>query len=172
MDKITRIDKLVALINTVDGEITGRKKLHKIVYLCQQKGIDLGQDFIFHHYGVYSPSLNEDLQTAEKWELIQEKPVEGPMGITYKYTLNRENKDLPDEVLQERDFISLLTEKQPGVLEVLSTIVYLDNQEYSGDKLLEKLEVLKGHLDRYFPEATELAKEMFGINVQLNTVGN
>ncbi|MBS3969481.1 MAG: hypothetical protein KGZ94_05120 [Clostridia bacterium] len=165
MDKITRIDKLVALVNTVGGEITGRKKIHKIVYLCQQKGIELGQDFIFHHYGVYSPSLSDDLQQAEKWELIEEKIMEGPMGMTYKYTLNGESEDFKNDVLKEKEFISLLAEKQSGVLEVLSTIVYLDNQGYSGDKLLEKLDVLKGHLDGYFPEAIELAKEMFNIHI-------
>lgn len=65
MDRIERLNRLETFFQWVGGSITGRKKLHKLIYLSQALGFDLGQEFIFHFYGVYSPSLSKDLEMAK-----------------------------------------------------------------------------------------------------------
>lgn len=58
-----------------------------------------------------------------------------------------------------------MAKKSAGVLEVLSTIVYLYNEGYEDKELEEKIKEIKAHLLKFLPEAKELAKEHFGINI-------
>src|SRR5579883_1531825 len=79
MNKLERLGRLRRLIETAGGRVEGRKKLHKLAYLCQRAGTDLGQSFIFYMYGVYSPSLAQDVEAASEWNIITEcaSPGEG-----------------------------------------------------------------------------------------------
>lgn len=49
---------VIKRINEIWGERPGKKTLQKIVYLIEQKGIDLGYDFGLHFYGPYSEALD------------------------------------------------------------------------------------------------------------------
>ena len=77
MDKLRRLGQLQRLVQAAGGQVDGRKKLHKLAYLCQRKGTDLGQEFQFHMYGVYSPSLARDVDAATAWNLLKEDRLEG-----------------------------------------------------------------------------------------------
>lgn len=160
MDKLARIQKINQLLAAAGGKVTGRKKLHKLAYLCQEAGTDLGQSFVFHFYGVYSPGLADDLNLAERWKEITETPE----GLSYVIELNPELH--PGK---ETDFsgglkvAQALAGEEPAVLEVLSTIVYLDRHDFSGQNLVGKLEDLKGHLKRYFDRSLQLASQHYRI---------
>ena len=162
MDRLSRLEKLQSFFKACGGEITGRKKVQKLVYLCQSLGINLGQEFIFYHYGVYSPGLSNDLRQAENWGILTEEKL----GVTYKYKLNEFNDKLSDELIQaKQEIINKLAQKAPATLEVLSTIVYLDSMGYSGVSIRDKLLELKGHLKSFFTEAMEIACNTFGITI-------
>lgn len=162
MDKLSRIKKINQLLTAAGGKVIGRKKFHKLAYLCQEAGTDLGQSFVFHYYGVYSPSLADDLSLAERWKEITETQ-EGP---SYVIELNPELH--PGK---ETDFsgglkvAQALAGEEPAVLEVLSTIIYLDRHDFSGQNLVGKLEDLKGHLKKYFERALQLASKHYQITV-------
>ncbi len=167
MSKVERIEKLEQFFGWVGGEIAGRKRLHKLIFLSQELGIDFDQDFIFHHYGVYSPSLSQDLKLAKLWDLVDEKREERSNGVEYRYYLLDQND--PDGSNGEDEVVKQIRElvQQPAmVLEVLSTIVFLDKQGYSKHVILEKLKELKGHLQHCFDDAFRLAKDIFQLDVE------
>jgi len=170
MLKVDRIGMLIRMLNTIDDKrIDGRKKFHKLIYLLQDRGIDFGQGFIFHNYGVYSPSLAMDLTHACHLEGLKEEEKEKETGgyKYYEYSLGDDYKDFLDENepedLRIDENLKRLLELDTPVLEVLSTIVYLDKKGYRGEKLEGTLGDLKGHLKKYFPEAYKAAGEFYSI---------
>ncbi len=161
MQQLDRLEKLAVLLETLDGNIYGRKKFHKLIYLLQQKEIDFGQDFIFHYYGVYSPTLSMDINKGIEWGVINEELE----GQTYKVELKEKNETQPTFKEKELSLIKTISKESPVVLEVLSTIVYLHNNNYSGLRLRGKMKELKGHLSNYFEKAEELGIELFDITI-------
>ena len=165
MDKLERLGRLRKLVEIAGGEIEGRKKLHKLAYLCQQVGTDLGQSFMFYMYGVYSPSLAQDVEAAVEWNLI----VERPSGEGHVISCGPENLEPADSDLRTTEagfeVVKNLANQSPAMLEVVSTIVYLRDAGYCGADLEKKLSELKGHLSVLFPQATELAKTYFNVDV-------
>lgn len=166
MNKIERIEQIEKCIDMIGGEIVGRKKLHKLVYLFQEKGIDFGQEFIFHFYGVYSPTLSGDLHLAEKLQILDEEQN----GSVFKLRLKGKDDNGKAKSIEtdKEEFIEVLASQPASVLEVLSTMVYLHQEGFSGESLNTKLNELKRHLEKYFPKAKELAKELYEIEESLD----
>ncbi len=163
MDRLLRMERLQSFFSVCGGEINGRKKVHKLVYLGQALGISLGQDFIFHHYGVYSPGLSNDLRQAENWGILTEEKT----GVSYRYQLKEEYSGLNDEINSEkRRIIRTLNKRSPAVLEVLSTVIYLNKTGYPIEKIKDKTKEIKGHLESFFPDAITLANEFFGVEIR------
>jgi len=156
MNTLERLQKLSDLIAAVGGMVEGRKKLHKLVYLCQAAGTEFSQDFIFHFYGVFSPTLAADLDRAKAWDLLTETESKGTYVIASTARADAEGAE--DFTVARK-----LAGESAKVLEVLSTIVYLQDAGYSGGKLAGKLGELKGHLSSDFARAQELADLLFEI---------
>jgi uncharacterized protein YwgA len=160
MDKLERLSRLSALVEAAGGRVDGRKKLHKLTYLCQRAGTDIGQSFVFHMYGVYSPSLARDVEAAEAWHLIDENEVEGPGGhyeITTGPAAAANQCNTGNFDTQGLALVRQLAGESPSALEVLTTIAYLWDAGYREPRLREKLQQLKGHLAPYFAHAYDLA---------------
>ena len=136
MDKLMRLDRLQRLVQAADGQVDGRKKLHKLVYLCQRSGTDLGQAFQFHMYGVYSPSLAQDVDAAASWGLLEEEAL---ADGSYEIRLPQDFQPAQfgsyatgeDGVRTVRE----LADQPSAILEVLSTIVYLWDLGFRGSAL-------------------------------------
>ena len=168
MNKLDRLDRLRRLVEAAGGKVDGRKKLHKLVYLCQRSGTDLGQAFQFHMYGVYSPSLAQDVDAATTWGLLEE---DLSAGAPYEIRLPSNSQDAGpgstaagDEAGFRR--VRTVAGESSGTLEVLSTIVYLWGIGVRGHDLAESLRDLKGHLQSSFDTAFDLANRHFEIRVQ------
>lgn len=166
MGKIERLEKLESFFHYAGGKITGRKKLHKVIYLIQELGLDFNQKFIFHYYGVYSPGLSEDLKLAQQWGLIKEN-VDKHNGAGYSYELVDKSSIHPYEYEKEiKNKIDLLVREKPTVLEVLSTIVFLDRKGYAQEQIAYKVQELKGHLQYCFDDAFKLADDVYGLRIK------
>lgn len=159
MNTITRIELIKDCLNLLGGEIVGGKKLHKLVYLCQAKGIDFGQNFIFHFYGVYSPTLSVDLELAARMGILIEETSGSAIKIKLKEKGNSDVEYI--EAVEKKDFIKMLASQSANVLEVLSTLIYLRLNGFSDERLRSKLQELKGHLKAHFPKAIKLAMEYY-----------
>lgn len=165
MNKSTRIEKLLALLgNTGEKKIDSKKKLHKLVYLLQEYDEDFDQDFKFHYYGVFSPSLASDLDIADFEGRVHISESEDQFG----YIIELDEGEYPDLNLisdKAKELIEVFEFEEPQLLEVLSTIVYLDRNYYEGNELLFKLHELKPKLIDHYPKAFGFAEEYYGITL-------
>lgn len=166
MNFVERVAKLYKFVNVAGGKIESRKKFHKLVYLLQLAGEDFGQDFVFHNYGVFSPSLANDLDLAKTMEILGEEQV-GDAGYTIEIK-DVPKREIPSSIRLSNkscDLLRQLSPLEPRLLETLSTIVYLADNYYSGTSLKAKLKDLKPGLTRFYSEAYRLARQHFGIQV-------
>lgn len=160
MDFNQRLEKLQQLVQASGGIIEGSKKLQKLAYICQQAGEPLGHSFVFHHYGVFSGSLAGDVQTGYSMGLLDLRGGTSTVVIRFPEQAPR------PEVPQTRGFklVERLKDEEARLLEVLTTILYLSNNGYSGTDLMEKLQALKGQHAQFFTTAQKLAREEFNID--------
>ncbi|MGE0199862.1 MAG: hypothetical protein AB7P76_02700 [Candidatus Melainabacteria bacterium] len=152
---------LERLLFAAGNKIEGKKKLHKLAYLCQEAGTDLNLYFTFHYYGVYSPTLTELVDQAKGLGIvdISDSLTLSPVTIQLK-----SNNSVSIENEPGLRLVSQLQDESPRTLEVLSTIVFLDRRGHTDiDSLKAKLIELKGHLTSYYDKAFLLAKQHFNI---------
>jgi len=169
MSIFERIEKISALLFAAspEGKIESKKKLHKLVYLLQQAGEDFDEDFIFYHFGVFSPTLASDLEFAKNAGQIR---IEEPQGDDWGYVIKLSDKSLgmPRISLSDnaKDLVQHLADREPQLLETLSTIVYLNQNYYRGSALEQKLRQLKPDLSEHYSEAFKLSRELFQIDIE------
>ena len=70
------------VIRAADGEIVGRIRLQKILYLLNANGLNISDaEFHYHHYGPYSRVLDETLEKAKALagvsEAVQHRTADG-----------------------------------------------------------------------------------------------
>lgn len=162
-----RIMKIRNLLIHINGSVDSRKKLHKLIYLLQELGEDFDQDYIYHYYGVFSPSLASDIDWATESENAIFIEKHNLAGYTYKI-----NKDVTIKADSEIDFrkeiidhAKELADYDARLLETLSTVVYLGRNHYSGNKLKTRLKELKPDHKEHYKKAFKLAKEKYALNV-------
>ncbi len=70
---IEREDVVAAVVAAAGGELTGRVRLQKAVYLMDRLGLNSGFSFDYHHYGPFSRDLDNATVDAAAFDLIEEK---------------------------------------------------------------------------------------------------
>ncbi len=170
LDCSERLACIKGIFEIAGEKIETRKKLHKLVYLLQELGIELNQDFTFHHYGVFSPTLANDLSLASAEDtgfLEESRDSQGAYVYELKQTSESNTESIVRSFVSEEDpILRDLVSKQPRYLEVLSTIVYLYRNHYRGERLVAKLKELKPDLGNYFDEAFQQAKEIYDFSIK------
>ncbi len=134
-----------------------KKKIQKLVYLIEERKLELGFDYKLHIYGPYSADLDYT---------ICELKAENYLNITYtnKGHILKCVNPIPDEMPQEMRFvIDTFGTKTPLELELLTTALYAERYlENSTDNTIsEAVKRIKGNK---FPEkkirnAIDLLKE-------------
>lgn len=67
------LDQLVVgAVALAGGELVGRIRLQKVVYLLDQLGMNSGAQFEYHHYGPYSEAISDAVTDAKFWGHINE----------------------------------------------------------------------------------------------------
>lgn len=144
----------------IDGEILGRKKLHKIVYLLQSAGYEFGYDYRFHFFGVYSDDLAADLREAVSDGFVEET-LEVQKGYRIRTTdkfhqLVSNGQDAP----QYSGLAADLARKNVEELEAISTVVFLRRSYFRSPELEKRFGVLKPHLLQYLNDSMRAADEI------------
>ncbi len=70
---IEREDVVAAVVAAAGGELIGRVRLQKAVYLMDKLGLDSGFSFDYHHYGPFSRDLDNATVDATAFDLVEEK---------------------------------------------------------------------------------------------------
>lgn len=126
-------------------EVTGRKKLQKMIYILQKCKVPFEEKYQFHFYGPYSEELT--LRTEELCNLgfINEVKEDKSNYYQYNYTITESGQaflgqfklDMPE--IDEQ--VTLLKNKSSRFLELVSTMMYFD--DLSRDDVARKIHTVK-----------------------------
>jgi uncharacterized protein YwgA len=67
-----REDVVAAVVGAVGGELTGKVRLQKVVYLLDQLGLSSGFRFEYYHYGPFSRDLVNAVEDAKAFNMVRE----------------------------------------------------------------------------------------------------
>jgi uncharacterized protein YwgA len=133
------------------GEIRGRKKLQKMVFIAQHLGYAFSESFDLHVWGPYSEVLAVKLKEMTDWGFAREEALPGPAGNQhFVYTpgpnaaLALNGPSLSDEV-QTRlaALVTTLNQQDATLLEGVATVLYLRGKGLSDEEVSERLPRLK-----------------------------
>jgi uncharacterized protein YwgA len=113
------------------GEIIGRKKLQKMVYIAKKMDFPFQERFQFHFYGPYSEELTLRVEELCNMGFLNEVKEKKGGYYQYRYTLTDSG----------REFLSLngvempmldgclvdMNDQNARFLELVSTVLYFDN---------------------------------------------
>ena len=127
------------------GEITGRKKLQKMVFIAKKMKFPFQEKFQFHFYGPYSEELTLRVEELCNFGFIEEVKEDKGGYSQYRYTITSagceffasESMDIP----QLRECLIDMNEQSSRFLELVSTVLYFE--ELTKDEVIEKVAELK-----------------------------
>jgi uncharacterized protein YwgA len=129
----------------VAGEVAGRKKLQKMVYIAKKLRVDFDERFEFHMYGPYSEELSLKVDELCNLGLLDENKESKGAIDTYHYTLNETGRKFlehnPVHLGSGERMIVRMNEENARFLELVSTILYFEHLPYPD--LLQKIFTLK-----------------------------
>ncbi|MGK5511063.1 MULTISPECIES: YwgA family protein [Brevibacillus] len=130
---LNRHAKIIRLIEIV-GEVSGRKKLQKMVYIGKHLEMDFDERYEFHMYGPYSEELTLRVDELCNMGLLDEQMESKGAIHMYRYSLNETGHDFLK--FHEVDFgsgeraILRMNEENSRFLELVSTILYFSHLPY------------------------------------------
>lgn len=134
-----------------------KKKLQKIIYLIEQKYVDLGFEYKIHFYGPYSEDLD--------YTICQLK-TENKLKITYTNKGHIISIDSKRKVELDDNSLNVIKEfgrKAPSELELLTTALYVQRNIDNADdeKIIFNVRKIKGnkYSDTKIKDAIKLLKD-------------
>ncbi|WP_338788035.1 YwgA family protein [Metabacillus sp. FJAT-53654] len=144
--------KLMKVISSA-GEIIGRKKLQKMIYIAKKIDLPFYEKYNFHFYGPYSEELTLRIEELCNLGFLNEVHEKKGGYFQYRYSLT----DTGTEFLGHYDLdlppfegcMIHLNEQSSRFLELVSTVLYFDGLEQ--EEVKEKVFTLKSK-QRYTEE--------------------
>jgi uncharacterized protein YwgA len=135
------------IINAIStaGEISGRKKLQKIVYIAKKLSFPFHEKFQFHFYGPYSEELTLRIEELCEMGYLNEVREKKAGYYQYCYSITDAGRDFLS--IQEVEMPALeaclqdMNEQNARFLELVSTVLYFDTLEK--EEVTEKIFTLK-----------------------------
>ena len=132
------LDQLVVgVVALAGGELVGRIRLQKVVYLLDQLGMNSSAPFEYHHYGPYSEAVSDAVTDAKFWGNIKET-VNFRVADGAPYSSFRTERPEPVQIgnLSDEDAKRYLAEfagYTSTVLELAATVHWLAFKEERAD---------------------------------------
>lgn len=126
---------LKGLFLATGGEIVGRIRLQKMVYLLDQLGMNSGYSFDYHHYGPYSSDLASDVDIEAAFGSLKEDTRRRMSdGVPYSVFSYPGQSDVGDRVGDlamnaVREACNKMGQYSATVLELAATINWLSKFE-------------------------------------------
>lgn len=129
---------LADIVAAHGGDLVGRIRLQKVVYILDQLGLESGFEYGYHHYGPYSAEVSSALMDAQAESLIvDETKFRLSDGASYSVfhtdrvleadKVGNLDRNIADQVLER------LKHETATVLELAATIHWLRYVEKIGD---------------------------------------
>ncbi|WP_110928286.1 YwgA family protein [Bacillus massiliglaciei] len=136
--------KIINAISTA-GEINGRKKLQKIVFIAKKLSFPFQEKFQFHFYGPYSEELTLRIEELCDMGYLNEVKEKKAGYYQYCYSITESGKDFLSmhemDMPHLEDCLNDMNGQNARFLELVSTVLYFDN--LSKAEVIEKIFVLK-----------------------------
>ena len=135
-----REEIVAVLLKAAGGELVGRVRLQKAVYLLDRLGLESGFHYEYHHYGPFSRDLDNAVADAEALGLVEEeycrRQVDGARYSIFKRTTR--NVELPTKIGQLNEealkrYLYSFAEVNVTVLELATTANWLAEEEGCND---------------------------------------
>ena len=122
-----------ALIEAAGGEVVGKIRLQKMIYLLEQIGVESGFKFDYHHYGPYSEELAEAVDDNVIFGCIEEEQKrrvsDGVPYVIYRSLVHQmQSTDVLSQPAVETA-IEEINRQSMTVLELAATIHWLAFKE-------------------------------------------
>ena len=134
------------------GEITGRKKLQKMIYIAKRLDFPFYEKFDFHFYGPYSEELTCRVEELCEYGFSDKKnAIDKGSYVQYKYQMTDAGEhftkmaQVPEAPRDLVACINQMKDKSSRFLELVSTLLYFDY--LPKEEQIEKLHVVKGKLN-------------------------
>lgn len=140
-----RIVQFVAMAQ----EVSGRKKLQKMIYIAKKMDFPFAEKYELHMYGPYSEELTLRVEELCEMGFLSEQCTDKGSYVQYSYNVTEEGgrfletADTPHAKLA--DCIERLNGKSSRFLELVSTVLYFDH--LPKDEQIEKVHIVKNKLN-------------------------
>ena len=129
----------------VSGEVIGRKKLQKMIYIAKKVDFPFHERFQFHFYGPYSEELTTRVEELCNMGFLNEVKEKKGGYFQYRYTLTEPGKEFLSlngiEMPFLQDCLEDMNSQNARFLELVSTVLYFDN--LAKDEVANKVFTLK-----------------------------
>ena len=148
--------KLLAVFRQT-GEIVGRKKLQKLIYIAKKLNFPFFEKYQFHIYGPYSEELNLRMEEICSLSFVSELKEKKAGYFQYRYDLSSKGEEflgMSDYELPEaKEVLNELNEQSSRFLELVSTVIYFEN--LTKTEVEEKVFTLKAKQNYTLQEINE-----------------
>jgi uncharacterized protein YwgA len=142
------------------GEIVGRKKLQKMIYIAKKVDFPFQERFQFHFYGPYSEELTLRVEELCNMGFLNEVKEKKGGYMQYRYSLTDEGMEFLNMNLVElpalEDCLTDMNSQNARFLELVSTVLFFDDLEV--EEVKEKIFTLKSK-QKYTEEEIQQAYE-------------
>jgi len=122
--------KLLALFKQT-GEIVGRKKLQKMVYIAQKMNVPFYEKYQLHMFGPYSEELSLRMEEVCQLEFVSEVKEKKSGYEQYRYHLSEKGDDFLAMMSSNFPDVSVLlidmNKRSAKFLELVSTVMYFED---------------------------------------------
>lgn len=140
------------------GEIIGRKKLQKMIYIAKKLDFPFHEKYQFHFFGPYSEELTLRVEELCNMGFLNEIKEKKGGYFQYRYSLTESGEEFLRLNEVEMPFLPTclvdMNEQSARFLELVSTVLYFDNLEK--EEIKEKVFTLKSK-QKYTDEEIEQA---------------
>lgn len=140
-----RIVQFVAMAQ----EVSGRKKLQKMIYIAKKMAFPFAEKYELHMYGPYSEELTLRVEELCEMGFLFEQCTDKGSYVQYSYNVTEEGGRFLETAetphVNLRECIEQLNGKSSRFLELVSTVLYFDH--LPKDEQIEKVHIVKNKLN-------------------------
>ncbi|WP_085994004.1 YwgA family protein [Oceanobacillus senegalensis] len=150
---------------SIAKDVTGRKKLQKMIYILQKCNVPFEEKYNFHFYGPYSEELTLRVEELCNLGFLNEVREDKSNYYQYNYTITDDGKDFLQQFAMDmpeyQEKVEKLKAKSSRFLELVATMFYFDDLHV--EEIIKKVHTVKPkqkYSDEEIKEAIQFIKDI------------
>lgn len=160
---ISNVSYIINEISSITGHPPVKKALQKMVFLLQEKGVNLGFDYVLHFYGPYCAELDHETTklSADGVVNFEYTKYGHRMEISPDYLSSVETNLSSGSLQLTQEVITRYKDYSASDLELLTTAIYAykHTDAKTQKDVAEKVKIIKG--EKYNDQEIQWALEEF-----------